>query len=160
MSGGPDTLGRGRHHVLLNRLFQEAGPVDFGPAGLVPGYFIIEEGPVYDLKVKEGVMRTRIDRYGHAYVTIGVPLSTLLLDEEEYRNRLSKFLMQGALAFAASTKKKKLDFDVEAYLLLVRCVLDRYIAVPLPLPATSSELEQAHYRLGILRNRLCEPELR
>lgn len=156
-SYGPDIMGRDRHRVALNRLFKEAGPRDFGSAGLHPCFGFTSGGPFSKYPILDGVLGVRVYvRHLHVGVDIGISETTQLGSDEKYREKLIELMKSATERLIKHVAKKKLEFDAEAFSSLVDEVLTKYAALELPLPPTPAELNLAHRWLGIPKEDLGE----
>lgn len=142
-----ELLGLAGLNHRLAKLLMGAGPQNFGEVR--PKFFFEHDGLLARKTIVDGLRSVRIYRDGDATIDIGISLATMSLPHEEYRKRLVEFILDGSRAICERAKKKKLEFDAERFMSFMQGILDAFLAIPLPLPATEGELFIAHRFLGV-----------
>ena len=133
---------------LLCQLLRDAGPQNFGE--IRPKFLFEFEGRFAEKPIPDKVLAVRIySRDGHAGADLGISRATQTLPEEEFRRRLAELLLEGAQAICLRAAKKKLGFEAYRFMTFMESIVSKYLAVPLPLPASQDELELAHRWLGV-----------
>lgn len=148
---GPDftLLGRPRHLVALGQILAVQTQKPYGGEIHLVRFFLTIDGrfapELFAKPIQDGVRRCTVDRDGLAFVDIGLSLTTVLTEEQEFREALCGLLSIGAARLGTYARRKKLDFDAEGFQLDTERSLDIYRKLPLPLQATSGEIGTANF---------------
>lgn len=146
---GPDSS---VHHfsrdlVALNRISSEVFSASWTHR-LDPGFFYEVWGRFAEPDFATGFgRRTYHEPTAQVFITVRIGREILLLPDPERRLPVSELLREGAARLCPFVLKKDPSFEADLFVSLLEEVLERYLALPSPLPRTRAERKYESFPL-------------